>query len=208
MDFCWGLYRAWTSLRQAQKRFSEVGKSTTAAWYGADRLDPERFLIGARKLVFDQITPQTSATCIGFKEIRYLNHLPYLIDYLNFLNLLFPDPAFVFNTRAHDAVINSAFQKKEEPAALKQRLRQADDLFFTFTGQNQNAFIMRYETLIKGEVGLSPLFDFLGARIDKKRLKHVLDTPPLLCPRSQQWKRHVTQDKKDTQRTRTTAKII
>ena len=182
-DFCWGLYRAWTSLRQAQKRFSEIGKNATSAWYGADRFDPEQFLIGARKLVFDQITPQTSATCIGFKEIRYLNHLPYLIDYLNFLNQLFPDPAFVFNTRAHDAVINSAFQKKEEPAALKQRLRQADDLFFTFTGQNQNAFIMRYETLIKGEVGLSPLFDFLGARIDKKRLKHVLDTPHSFVPK-------------------------
>lgn len=182
-DLCWGLYGAWKALNNARNDWGTRAQAPSDAWYGADRLNPEQFVASARQLVVEQLAPEDDCNCIGFKEIRYLDHLDELFPFLEFLALLFPTPAFVFNTRNHAAVINSAFWKKKDPEALTKRLGQADDLFFTFASRHTNAFIMRYETLIKGGSAIAPLFDFLGVEADDESIRQTLATPHSFVPK-------------------------
>jgi|GEM_PF-925266 len=182
-DFCWGLYGAWKALTAARNDWGDKAQSPNDAWYGADRLNPERFVASARQLVLEQFALEEPYSRIGFKEIRYLDHLDELIPYLKFLALLFPQPAFVFNTRDHREVVNSAFWKKEDPATLTKRLQRADDIFFTFTSRHANAFTMRYETLIKGGSAIAPLFNFLGVEPDDEKVRQTLATPHSFVPK-------------------------
>ena len=44
-DFCWGLYQAWKALCLAKQNWgNDESSSATHAWFGAARLDPDRFL--------------------------------------------------------------------------------------------------------------------------------------------------------------------
>lgn len=184
MDFCWGLYSAWKSLVDAKNQpWSGRSNQPRNAWFGADHLSPDRLLVRARQLVIEQLAPGPGVRCIGFKEIRYLDHLQELPAYLKFLGSIFPQPAFIFNTREHSAVIKSAFWRSQYPKVLTQRLRRADHLFFAYAAKHPNAFIMRYETLIKGPKALSPLFTFLGVAPDEERLRFTLDTPHSFIPK-------------------------
>jgi hypothetical protein len=184
MDFCWGLYSAWKSLVDATKQ-PWAGRSNQPrnAWFGADRLSPERFLIRARQILVEQLAPQPGVRCIGFKEIRYLDHLSELSPYLNFLSLLLPGTGFVFNTRDHKDVVDSGFWKGQDRVALRKRLRLADELFYAFAEDHPNAFVMRYEALIKGASSIRPLFEFLGASPSVERLQLALETPHSYSPR-------------------------
>lgn len=176
-DFCWGLYLAWKSLAQTKAEFGvDATRTPTSAWFGAAELDPEGFLTQARVLLRTQlgITEGQDDVCWGFKEIRYINHLEHLQAFLDFLSRLLPDVAIVFNTRAHDAVCDSAFWKKQDPAALRKRLQQADRIFLEYAERHEHAFVVRYERMILGMQGLAPLFEFLGGQPDPEKLHSVL----------------------------------
>jgi hypothetical protein len=179
-DFCWGLYRAWKSLCFARERYGEHGShEPTHPWYGACWLDPERFLRSAREAMVEQLNlaRDDGELCWGFKEIRYIEHLEELPDYLEFLGRLLPETAFIFNTRLHEEVCKSAFWKKQDPTKVTARLRAADRRFFEFAMRHENAFVVRFERLCEGWDACADLFDFLGAYPERERFESVLSRP-------------------------------
>lgn len=176
-DFCWGLYQAWKSLIQTKTGFGMDASSTpTSAWFGAAEVDPEAFLMQARAMLQTQlgVADAQKDVCWGFKEIRYINHLGHLQDFLDFLSRLLPDVAIIFNTRAHEAVCDSDFWKKHDPVELRKSLQQADRIFLEYAEHHEHAFVVRYERLILGMQGLAPLFAFLGVQPDPDKLNSVL----------------------------------
>lgn len=178
-NFCWGLYLSWKSL---QMSFNEQRKNvdqTSSAWYGADKLDTERFIQDAKQLVKNQLldTSGNKNICYGFKEIRYIENLDELHSYLDFLQKIFPKVAIIFNTRNHSDVESSGFWANSNVKNLSLDLKKADKLFYLYARKNKNTFIMRYEHMIQGIDGIRPLFEFLETPIDEEKIVSILNTP-------------------------------
>ena len=185
-DFCWGLFLAWKSLIKSKATFgTEKSCVVSDPWYGAAVLNPDGFLIQARDLLRSQlgVNDMPVTFCWGFKEIRYIEHLDELHDYLDFLSRLLPDVGIVFNTRVHDAVCTSAFWKKHDPAVLSKLLQRADRLFLEYAEKHEHAFVVRYERLILGMYGLAPLFAFLGVQPSQAEVDAVLRQPHSYAPK-------------------------
>lgn len=73
-------------------------------WYGSARLDPAAVLADLRRHVVEfMLRPNRDTTVLGFKEIRYepghFAEYDNLLDYLLFLNKLFPGMRFLMNVR-------------------------------------------------------------------------------------------------------------
>lgn len=185
-DLCWGLYIAYKSLVVAHKKFGgKLSEASTGSWYGAQKLSPELFIEHARMLLKAQLCPADNNTHVvwGFKEIRYLNHLDELPDFLDFLTKLLPNPAIIFNTRNHSSVCTSAFQQREPEEELRKKLTLADRIFYEYAEHNEHAFVCRYERVALGMHGLKPMFDFLEMHPDPRDLDLVIQTPHSYVPK-------------------------
>ncbi|MCX6433635.1 MAG: sulfotransferase [Actinobacteria bacterium] len=76
----------------------------THPWFGSARLDPSAVVTDLRQHVLSTVLrPRTDTTWIGFKEVRYEpgHFVEYddLLNYLLFLDKLFPGIAYVINVR-------------------------------------------------------------------------------------------------------------
>ena len=188
MDFCRGLYEAWRSLILSTDMHANDKnvQYPTSPWYGADQLNSDEFIHQCKNIIRNQLMPQKTSNviCYGFKEIRYLHHLDDLHYYLDFLQQVVPDCAIIFNMRSHDDVyasMLSTFRKdlaeQDDPAkqqAVLDNLRRADDIFRDYSRSNPNCYINHYVNLIQGPDKLKPLFDFLGAKLNKKKINNTL----------------------------------
>lgn len=178
-NFCWGIYQAWKSICVAKSKFG-VGNKTkmkSSSWYGAELLSPSNFQETASKLIKEQFGILNDSDIVwGFKEIRYVDFLDELPKFLDFMKILFPGIAIIFNTRELPAVLESGFWRSKNKDEISRLLRKADRVFFEYAEKNNNAFIQRYERTILGEPGLRPLFEFLSMWPDMKEVSDVLQT--------------------------------
>lgn len=91
-------------------------------WFGSARLDPRRVRDQVREeVVRSLIRPRARTRFAGFKEIRYTSaHWPgydEMLEYLLFLNTLFPGLRYIVNTRSAASAENSAWWKADPQAA-------------------------------------------------------------------------------------------
>ena len=176
-DFCFGLYQAWRSLVLTQKH-CKGSDSPRNSWYGASDLKPELFIAQVRNLIRDQLLPKDQVDiCYGFKEIRYLKRLDELTSYLDFLSIVFPEPAFIFNIRNHADVYQSGFWKNYDKNLILKNLGMADNLFSEYVHTHDNALLVNYEAITSGLDEIKSLLRFLGAPFDEELLRAVLKTP-------------------------------
>lgn len=180
-NLCHGLFLAYRALQETKAQPSnkaEYSLSVTHPWFGAAWLDEQRFLQDARELVFHQLVPENAGTfpqCIGFKEIRYLSfNNSELNAYLNFLNKLFPNPAFIFLTRDHGQVLQSAWWKNEEEVKAKKNLEQFEATISTYVQEKNFVFTLDYQDMTDRTPRLKQLFDFLGAPYIEEKVAQVL----------------------------------
>ena len=90
-------------------------------WYGSARLDPAAILVDLRRHVIEFVLrPNRDTTVIGFKEIRYepghFAEYDNLLDYLLFLNKLFPGMRFLMNVRDAAGAARSGWWPNNEQA--------------------------------------------------------------------------------------------
>jgi hypothetical protein len=178
-NFCWGIYQAWKSICVAKLKFGDSNKTKmkSSSWYGAELLSPSNFQEMARELIKVQLgIPSDSDMVWGFKEIRYIDFLDELPNFLNFMKILFPGVAIIFNTRELPAVLESGWWYSKNKDETTNLLRKADRVFFEYAEKNNNAFVQRYERTILGEPGLRPLFEFLSMWPDIEEISNVLQT--------------------------------
>ena len=179
-NFCFGLFKAWQSLNETREHYKDMGTDTpTHPWFGAHQLDPDGFLQGIRPMIKHQLLGQEAEDTnivYGFKEIRYLDHLDELKAYLLFLQTVFPNPAFIFNIRNHQDVVRSAWWKQMDPHKAKTLLEKTESAFMDFAREHDNAYVNRYETILKGVAGVEDLLSFLGAKLDGRLVEEALAT--------------------------------
>lgn len=178
-NFCWGLYEAWKAILQTREEFEKYKrtKQSDSVCYGAAYMDPKRFEELALEVIKSQLDLSKYADDLtwGFKEVRYIDYLDELPRFLNFMARVLPNLGIIFNTREHASVVRNWHCPEKNVKNLPNLLSKADRVFFEYAEKNKNAFICRYERVILGKRGLSPLFDFLGTQPRIEDLIEVLE---------------------------------
>lgn len=115
--------------------------------------------------------------CYGFKEVRYINVLDNLFAYLDFLSLIFPQVAFVFNTRDIENVLKSGWWPERDQEEAIKIMKRCETLFLEYERAHSNAFLISYEDMINKSPKIRALFDFLGAEYSETAINIVIATP-------------------------------
>jgi len=149
-----------------------------SAWFGIAEMTSDRMVAElrpvARRMLLGDDVDDPAITSIGFKEIRYLDVMDDLVDYLQFLEQLFPNAAFVLNTRDPNETAKSGWWRAEDPEQLAQEIGRLESRFAEFAGGRSNCFEIDYRDVVgKGE-NLRRLFHFLGAEFDEQKVDAVL----------------------------------
>lgn len=157
-------------------------------WFGAEAVDPDRLGRSLAALFLREVLRLPPGTRVGgFKEIRFLAYPEFFAAYLDFLHRFFPGTRIVFNTRDHAAVARSGWWARMDPAAVADRLAQADRLFAAYQAAHPDRCItLHYDDYVRDHSALAPLFAFLGepfdaarvAKVMARRLDHLKETRP------------------------------
>lgn len=178
MNFAYHLFCAHRALVASKEEVRARGSERVESpWYGANELDPEGFLEVCRREIRRQIIGEGAEPGVyGFKEIRYLEVRADLHPYLAFLGRVFPNPCFVFNTRASDEVCRSAFWLYRDPEGLAAELADANRLFREAVDRDPaRSFLIDYAETTANGSRVEELFAFLGAPYSREAVARVLE---------------------------------
>lgn len=155
-------------------------------WYGVGGLDVDK-LLGhfkdtARTIILGDQINNVSITCYGFKEIRHVDITARLTDYLDFLANLFPKPAFIFNTRNLNDVVQSAWWTNHDAMDVRRELTELELQFEAYASKRPNCFQITYEDIINKTQRFREMFTFIGAPYHRVLVDGVLATPHSYAP--------------------------
>ena len=181
--FPFGLFHTFCRIREAKKT---PGLDVTHPWYGSHLLSEEIFLKYTRamvkELLFADVANPESITCYGFKEIRYQQVRDYFTQYLDFMRMIFPNVAFIFNKRNLDDVVKSDWWQERPSEEVRAELLQQENLFDHYHRTHSNTYYISYEEVLAKGKALEGLFAFLGAPYNEQVVNRVLNTPHSLRP--------------------------
>jgi len=190
-NFCFHLYQSYQAILDMKAEITEwnhMADSPRKYWYGARLLDERLFInhisqLVKKLLLADQIDNLT-IQCYGFKEVRYSKdkEMAHFIDYLSFLNQIFPNVALIFNIRNLDDVVKSAWLAVQDPNPLKKKLLTLETMFRAYCQHHDNGFIIRYEDVITKSAQLEAMYQFLGATYQPETVDQVLARPHSFVP--------------------------
>jgi len=188
-NFCYGLYLSYKSLLQTIGKpwIGDSAETPESAWFGCKEFDAETFLAGSRvmlrKLLMGKNHAGNSVRCYGFKEIRYIEvDDQELLGYLRFLTQIFPNPGFIFLTRAHREVANSAWWRGQDPLVVERELLRGEARFKEFAQGKDNCFSLDYSDMVCRTQRLRDLFGFVGAAYSDDIIADVLAKPHSYIP--------------------------
>ena len=179
-NFCFALYQAYQSIKNS-KKFKKATEATHP-WYGAPFISEDVFLKQASKMTKDLILSDKkddpTIKYYGFKEIRYaeLEVQNNFEDYLKFLEKIFPNPCFIFNTRNLDDVLKSGWWSKTNQAKSREQLVSLENKFTKFCSQYNNSFQITYESIVSKSFTLEAMFDFLGVKYAVEKIDNSIST--------------------------------
>lgn len=161
---------------QFARQFSQTATDPTNPWYGADRIEYERFQTNLiERFKADILPPREGHSLIGFKEIRYHQFsYPQINGFIKFLRANFARTAVIFNTRDLDAVILS--NQRAQHQVNEAQIRNADENFRRFAAENPEfSYLVHYDDYAGKPEQLRGLFNFLGAEFDAAAVQAVME---------------------------------
>ncbi|WP_027164108.1 sulfotransferase [Mesorhizobium sp. WSM1293] len=171
-----GLVGSWQAIKIAQDLFSAESDKSTSPWFGAADMDLDSYGQDlAASFIRNILKPPPDIRTTGFKEIRYHMAADELAFEMEFMRRFFPRSAFLINTRDLEDTIESNIRaghdvSEEDLIAVDQMLRS------TAKSSANDVFHIHYDEYRHDLDRLGPLFDFIGAHIDRATLQNVLDT--------------------------------
>lgn len=176
----YSLFEAYETLSVAARKHRRA-QMPNAPWFGIGQVDFKQLMEGfrhvARTIVLSDRNDDEGVACFGFKEVRYHEVGERLTEYLKFLELLFPEPAFLFLTRDLGDVLKSGWWKERDPDEVRRGLSETEDRFAAFAEDRRNCFQLTYQDMVARTDRLRAMFDFLGAPYRPDVLDIVLTTP-------------------------------
>lgn len=147
-------------------------------WFGfhemAADLTLDRLRPLARGMLLGSDADNPAVYAVGFKEIRYLDMRDDLEEYLDFLAELFPETAFIFNTRKATDTRKSGWWAGEPEDEVIEQFVELERRFDRYASTHDHCFQITYEDVVEMNDRLRELFTFLGAAYDPSRLEAVL----------------------------------
>ena len=158
-------------------------RKRTHPWFGISDVPEQKLLDGARRLALDTVLrPKTHTRVTGFKEIRWWK--PGLEEYVAWMRAVFPGARFVVNTRAHDAVLQSAWYRGQDPDVAARGLAATEEqILATAAGLGEAAFRVHYDDYVADPTRLRALYDWLGEPWDEDAGRATLAVRHSVQPR-------------------------
>ena len=187
-NFCFHLFKSYQAIAKTK---NHCGDSSRRAFYGNAHLDEKYFIEQMQKTVKEMlIGDEKGIGCYGFKEIRYSNSEleNEASDYLNFLESLFPNPCFIFNTRNQKDVVDSWHRvgwESDKVEAAKEIEQLESNLFDLMNVRKDKSFHITYEDVIGKSHRLKELFDFVGMEFDAAKIDNALSRKHSFHPRQE-----------------------
>lgn len=174
------LFQMYKKLVHNKNKRITYSHRSSSPWYGISAIDEEHLLTHMQHLVKDMLLADkisdSTIQCYGFKEIRYIGiDKAELTEYLDFLNKIFPNPAFIFNTCNIDDALKNSWWKK--PQQARKKIVKLEQFFDQYTHHHPNCFQICYEDVVANGDKLKALFNFIGANYSAEQIKHILSIP-------------------------------
>jgi hypothetical protein len=176
-NFIFHLFEAYQKLQKSKGQeviTSPVYNTPQHSWYGANRSNLDIFLKHQKLMIKEFLIGDSDAIYYGFKEIRYINILDKLEDFLNFLEQVMDDVAIIFNIRNPIDVSNSGWWKNSPQDKSIKVLNKAIDMFKKLSIERKNSFCFDYDELIKEDRIARELFSFLDVEYNKQSITNIL----------------------------------
>jgi len=195
---------AFYSLFEFAKKIDELKKiksteTPSSPFFGAAQINSEGLSKAIQETIsayFEPFLEESSTQCIGFKEVKYGDHLNQLLEYLRFLEEVFPNPAFVFLWRDHEEVLKSGWWKSEDWITSLALLKAVEDRATEFSCSKKNCFQISYADLLWDSPKLAKLFEFLGVDFNADKIRLVRSIPHSYQPENEGVQRMFQQERK------------
>lgn len=188
-NLCYHIFEAYQALIKTKKY---NGYTPNLPHFGSYLLNEKLFLKYAKDLFIEQLIGDqilnNDIVCYGFKEIRYVRIDEYFEEYLDFLQQVFPNVAFVFNTRNHREVVKSDWWAEKDPDEVTELLKRFESNALKYMDGKSNCFHIRYEDVVNKSEKLKGLFLFLGAEYNDEKVDFVLSSPHSYNPQQEKVK--------------------
>jgi hypothetical protein len=140
-------------------------------WYGIDGYLAELAVVRIRQLVIDTLLrPEPGTRVAGFKEIRWW--MPQPVEFLDFIEAVFPGARFLLNTRKLDDVANSAWFRNE--AGVREKLEPLEQRLRDAVGRRgDRGYHVHYDDYVADHSVLRPMFEWLGEKYDPDQVAEV-----------------------------------
>lgn len=174
-NFFYGLFKSYNSIDELFK--NKLRYQPINPWFNNKELNKSSFIINTKNYIKDIYGEHN---IIGFKEIRYDNRYIDTYDnfekYLHFLELLFDDILFVFNTRNLDDVKKSKWWKYMDYDSFKELLVESESRFFRyFQKHKENTFHITYDDVINKTQKLKDLYDKIGLEFNETLINNTMN---------------------------------
>lgn len=142
-------------------------------WYGIDQFPEEVAFARMADLVTETLLrPGPETTVAGFKEIRWWKARP--VDYLDFIDSLFPNARYILNTRNLDNVARSSWWKRDPNS--RQKLEKIERMLKEGVAtRGDRGFHIHYDSYVADRARLQELCDWLGVEYDAERFDAVME---------------------------------
>lgn len=145
----------------------------THPWYGIDDYPSATAVARLRRLVVDTLLrPEPGTRVAGFKEVRWW--MPKPVEYLDFIDTLFPGARYILNTRNLDDVAQSSWWRKK-PNARADLGNVEERLKDTIARRGERGYHVHYDDYVNDPSVLRGLCDWLGVEYDAERFAAVFD---------------------------------
>jgi hypothetical protein len=175
-DALGGLFASWRAASEAKEQAREGARAKLGdPWRGAHLIDPDRYNQRLAEVFLDEIVGAAStATLIGFKEVRYFNYGEELPFYLDYMRRTFRPALLVFNRRNPADVAKSGWWK-DHPSDIAEHVLKFDAITDSYSRRHpEDTIILDYDRWSRDPEHLRPLFDRLGQPFNRSALLRTL----------------------------------
>ena len=178
-NFIIGLYESYERLCLAKKHLKSIKPSHS--WYGVHLIDIGLFIQHCTAIIEDAILADqkynNDIKAYGFKEVRYYEAEKF-DKYLDFLDKVFPNVCFIFNTRNKNDVSNSSWWKNRSKDSVVKLLEDTENKFKNYAKNHpNNCFLIKYEDVINKTENLKSMFEFIGAGYVDRDIDKIINLP-------------------------------
>lgn len=160
-------------------RFASGASGPDHPWYGGEGIDPDALGRGLADLyVREVLRPPPGTRVTGCKEVRWGGSVAQISTALRFAMNFFPSARFVFNTRDHDQVAQSAWWADEPTENVRGLLESWEVEYDRFLSANPDRAVrLHYNDYVADHDALRPMYDLLAQDWDPDAVARIMARP-------------------------------